>query len=80
MFLVTQSTYTFTISGSEPMEICGRPGERTFTEADPGNGIHYDKLAFGWESNSIFYAIIAVLGENLDEATLEKIACSISTY
>ena len=79
MFLVTQSPHKFGISGSEPAEICGRPGERTFTKAEPGDETPYDQLALGWESDGICYAIIALLGENLDEATLEKIACSVDT-
>jgi hypothetical protein len=78
MFLVTQSPHKFGISGSEPTEICGRPGERTFTKAEPGDETPYDHLALGWESEGRYYAIIAVLGENLEEATLEKIACSVS--
>ena len=79
MFLLIQGPHEFGISGSEPTEICGRPGERTFTKAEPGDETPYDQLTLGWESDGICYAIIAVLGENLDEATLEKIACSVDT-
>jgi hypothetical protein len=79
MFLLIQGPHKFGISGSEPTEICGRPGERTITKADPRDETAYDTLSLGWESGGIYYAIIAVLGENLDEATLEKIACSVGT-
>jgi len=79
MFLLIQGPHKFGIGGSEPAEICGRPGERKFTKADPGHETPYDHLALGWESDGIYYAIIAVMGENLEEATLEKIACSVGT-
>ena len=79
MFLLIQGPHKFGIGGSEPTEIRGSPGERRFTKADPEDETPYDKLALAWESDGIYYAIISVLGENLDEATLEKIACSVGT-
>ena len=78
MFLLIQGPHKFGIGGSEPTEIRGSPGERRFTKADPEDETPYDKLALAWESDGIYYAIISVLGENLEEATLEKIACSVS--
>lgn len=77
MFLVIQGPHKFGIGGGEPTEIGGRPGERKFTKANPEDETPYDQLALGWESDGRYYAIIAVLGENLEEATLEKIACSV---
>jgi hypothetical protein len=79
MFLLIQGPHKFGIGGGEPAEICGRPGERTFTKADPEDEIPYDKLTLGWESDGRSYAITAIMGENLEEATLEKIACSVGT-
>ncbi len=79
MFLLIQGSHRFGIGGSEPTEICGHPGERKYTKADPEDETPYSKLALGWENDGRYYAIIAILGENLDEATLEKIACSVGT-
>jgi hypothetical protein len=79
MFLITQCPHIFGISGSEPTEICGHPGERTFTAANPQSGVPYDKLTLGWENKGLFYVITSVLGKNLDEATVVKIACSVRT-
>lgn len=82
MIILIQAPHKFGVGGvgrSEPVEICGYPGERAFSEADPEHGLPYAKLAFSWVNDGIYYAITGVLGETLDEASLEKMACSIHT-
>lgn len=77
MVVLTQSPQPFGIGGSEPEEICGQTGERAFTKADSANGQPNDTVTLGWEKNGIYYSLTGILGETLDEAELEKMACSI---
>jgi hypothetical protein len=77
MILLIQSPQQFGIGGGEPAEICGQTGERSFSPADPANGQPYDKLTLGWEKNGVYYALTGTLTGTLDEAEMEKIACSI---
>jgi hypothetical protein len=76
-FSLIQKTHKFGIGGGEPAEICGQTGERAFTKADPASGQPYDMVTLGWEKNGIYYALTGVLGGTLDEAEMEKTACSI---
>jgi hypothetical protein len=74
MFILAQSQHKSTISGGEPAEICGHPGERWFDAA------HDDmppRLAFGWEDNGYYFALMSILDGPLDEETLMQIACSV---
>jgi hypothetical protein len=76
MVVLIQSPQPFGIGG-EPAEICGQPGERKFSEADPANNQPYEKLTLGWGKDGAYYSLAGILGETLDEVELEKIACSI---
>jgi hypothetical protein len=75
--LLIRSPHEFGIGGGEPAEVCGQTGERAFTKADPANGQPHDTVTLCWEKNGIYYALTGVLGGTLDEAEMEKIACSI---
>lgn len=75
--LLIQSPHKFGIGHGEPAEICGQTGEKAFTKADPDNGQPYDTVTLGWEKDGITYALTGMLGGTLDEAEMEKIACSI---
>ncbi len=79
MILIIQSPHPFSVGGGEPAEICGQTGERAFSQADPANGQPYDKLTLGWEKDGTNYALTGMLTETLDEAEMEKIACSVGT-
>jgi len=72
-----QSPQKFNVGGGEPAEICGQPGERTFSQADPAGGKPYDRLTLAWEKDGIYYSLTGTLTETLDKAELEKMACSI---
>jgi hypothetical protein len=78
MIVLIQSPQQFRIGGSESAEICGQPGERKFTEADPANNQPYGKLTLGWEKDGTYYSLTGILCEALDEAKMEKMACSIT--
>jgi hypothetical protein len=79
MILLIQSTHPFGVGGGEPAEICGQMGERAFSPADPANGQPYDGLTLGWEKDGVYYALTATLTGTLDEAEMEKMACSVGT-
>ena len=68
------------LGGVEPADICGYQGERSFTEADPDNDNRpYAMLSLAWGANGRYYILTGTLGGPLDEETIEKIACSITT-
>lgn len=75
--VLTQSPQQFGIGGGEPADICGRPGERKFSPADPEKGQPYDKLTLGWEKEGRYYALTGWLSGPLDEAEMEKVSCSM---
>jgi len=79
VIVLTQSTQKFGIGGSEPVVLNGQPAERKFTPADPADSQTHDKLTFGWEMDGFYFAITGILSENLDEASLEKMAGSTGT-
>jgi hypothetical protein len=79
MILLIQSPQQFSIGGGEPAEICGRPCERKFTEADPATGQPYNKLTLGWEKDYVYYALTGTLTGTFNEAEMEEMACSIGT-
>ncbi len=70
MMIFIQSTHKFNAGRGEPVEICSRTVEKQYT-TEPG-------LAYGWEDNGIWYYLTGKLTNPLDEAALEKIACSVS--
>ena len=74
MFVLIQSQHKFGIGGGEPAEICGRQGERTFSEAEADRPA---RLSLGWEDNGNYFSLSGMLAGSLDEETLEKIACSV---
>ena len=78
MILLIQAVHKSGIGGGEAAEICGQPGERRFTKADPQQGREYDTLSIAWEISGSYFIINATLGGPLDEAEVEKVACSIS--
>jgi hypothetical protein len=73
-----QKVHRFSVGGSEPTEICGRPAERSFSPADPQSHFPGDRLTFTWEIDGNYFALTGVLGDTLDEAALIRMACSIS--
>lgn len=77
--LLIQSPQQFGIGGGEPADICGQMGEIAFSPADPAKGQLYDYLTLGWEKDGVYYALTGTLTGMLDEAEVEKIACSIGT-
>jgi hypothetical protein len=77
MFILTQTQHKSGIGGSEPTEICGRPAERAYQEANPQRKYPSPMLTLGWENDGSYYQITGTLVGPLDEATLEKIACSV---
>jgi len=74
-----QSKHKFNVGLGEQVEICGHPAERQAIPADSENGIPEPGLAFGWESNGIWYYLTGTLTDTIDEAKLEKMLCSINT-
>ena len=78
MIFLIQAVHKSGIGGSEAAEICGQPGERKFSKADPQNGREYDMLSIAWEIDGSYFMITATLGGPLDEAEVEKVACSVS--
>ncbi len=79
MFTLTQTQHKSEIGGSEPTEICGRPAERAYQEANPQRKYPSPMLTLGWENDGSYYQITGTLAGPLDEETLEKIACSVGS-
>jgi hypothetical protein len=79
MFMLQQTQHKTGLGGGEPAEVCGRQGERTYLEADPRRKYPSPILILAWENNGNYYQIIGTLAGPIDEATLEKIACSVGT-
>lgn len=71
---------TFNKESNESENYKSPGGLIIISNTDFKDGELYDKLALGWENGGMYYALIAVLGENLEEPTLEQIACSVRTY
>jgi hypothetical protein len=78
MFVVTQSPHQFGISGSEPIMICGRTFERIVSRVTLSDAAVHDRLELSWDAGGVSYIIVAVLGEELNEASTANVACSLS--
>ena len=74
-----QSTHKFNEGLGEPVEICDRTVERERIPPEPDAPGTNGGVAFGWESNVIWYYLTGTLTDTIDEATLEKVLCSITT-
>lgn len=79
MFMLQQTQHKTGLGGGEPVDICGHQGIRHYHEANPQRINPNPLLSFAWENNGNYYQIMGTLADPLDEATLEKIACSVGT-
>ncbi len=75
IIMVTQGPAKFSLAGGEPAEVAGVPGERAFIKGD--SAFPYDKLAFGWGKDGMWFSLLGVLSRPLNEAELLKVAGSI---
>jgi hypothetical protein len=74
-----QSIHKFNEGLGEPVEICGRTVELERTPPEPDAPETKGRVAYGWESNGIWYYLTGTLTDTIDESTLEKVLCSITT-
>ncbi len=80
VILLLQATHKSGIGDAgirESVDICGSKGESIFVKANPDEGRPYDRLILSWEKDGVYYSLTGTLSGTLDEAELEKMACSI---
>jgi hypothetical protein len=78
MFDVRQSNGKEGLGGGQPAEICGMQGEKQYLPADPQRKYPGRILVLEIQKNGYSFSIYATLAGPLDEATIEKIFCSVN--
>lgn len=74
MFMLTQSPKKFGVGGTEPAEVCGRPGAKGLIEAEDD---HPEYLLLAWNDGDFYYSLGGTLAGPLTEEILIDIACSV---
>ena len=75
--MLQQTRHKIGLGGGKPTEICGRPAEKAYQEANLQRKYPGPVLTLGWENDGTYYQITGTMAAPLDEAMLEKIACSV---
>jgi hypothetical protein len=78
IFFIQQTDGKMGIGGGEPAVVCGHQGEKQNLPADPRRKYTSEILILATEINGVHFSIYATLAGPLDEATIEKILCSVN--
>lgn len=77
MLFIEQSEGNPGMANSEPIQLCGGPGEKGYQPADPKRMYPSEILTLGAQIGDYHFSMYATLAGPLDEAEIEKIFCSI---
>jgi hypothetical protein len=77
MFFIEQSEGNPGMANSEPIQLCGGPGEKGYQPADPKRMYPSEILNLGAQIGDYHFFMYATLAGPLDEEEITKIFCSI---